>query len=370
MDTYLVGGAVRDELLGIPVKDRDWVVVGTTPEQMEKAGFKAVGRDFPVFLHPKTHEEYALARTERKTGPGYHGFHFNTDITVSLEDDLLRRDLTINAIAKNGDDDLIDPHNGQQDITNKVLRHVSPAFMEDPVRVLRIAKFMARFSHLGFTVHDSTSQLIKDMVSSGEVDNLVAERVWQEFNAALISQTPSAFFTTMLNTNALDRIMPELSGIVEHKGSLEALDKAAKISDSASMRFASLCTHFNAKNAATLEQFFQRLRAPKDVAELALLSARHTQQCQQAKNLNAKDLHALLKSLDATRRPERFKEFVAAVDVHAATDADHTLHLLTCAEAMANIDAAGIAKSQSDKSKIATAIRHAEIVAIEAMLSN
>lgn len=376
MKTYLVGGAVRDRLLGISVKDRDWVVVGTTPEAMTLAGYKAVGKDFPVFLHPESHEEFALARTERKTGPGYHGFQFNTDINVSLEDDLLRRDLTINAIAADDDGNLIDPFGGQKDINNRILRHVSPAFIEDPVRVLRIAKFMARFAHLGFTLAESTAQLVRSMVSSGEVDNLVAERVWQEFSSALCTQTPRAFFTTLTQTNALVRIMPELDQLLATTSALDALDQACRHSDDIGIRFAALCASFTADHASAVEKFNQRLRIPSAVSDLALLAAKYAQRTDQALSLNAKQMHTLLKALDAVRRPERFNDFLQAVEAHAQTlttphapypQAEHLLH---CAQAMKSIDAAQIAKSQPDKTTIATAIQLAEVSAIDAILSN
>lgn len=375
METYLVGGAVRDKLLGIPVKDRDWVVVGATPDAMIQAGYKAVGKDFPVFLHPETHEEYALARTERKTGPGYHGFHFNTDISVTLEDDLLRRDLTINAIAEDLNGNLIDPLHGRQDLDDKILRHASLAFVEDPVRVLRIAKFIARFSHLGFTVAESTTQLVRSMVDSGEVDNLVAERIWQEFNASLASTTPRAFFATLIHTNALARIMPEFEKLLAKKpAALDALDAATTLSDNPSIRFAALCAGFSTFQVPELEQFCQRLRVPKAASELALLIARYAQQAHQATELNAEQLHNLLKSLDVTRRPDRFKDFLIATHAHALatseTEAGYPQadYLQKCAQAMTNINAATIAKSATDKSTIPNTIRLAQIQAIEAQL--
>lgn len=197
MKTYLVGGAVRDELLGYPFTEKDWVIVGATVDDMTAAGYQQVGKDFPVFLHPDTKEEHALARTERKTAAGYKGFEVHASPDVTLEDDLVRRDLTINAIAKDENGELIDPYNGIADIENKTLRHVSAAFAEDPVRILRIARFMARYAHLGFTVADETGQLMKNMVAAGEVDALVPERVWQEMQKALSEKTPGAFITSL-----------------------------------------------------------------------------------------------------------------------------------------------------------------------------
>lgn len=376
METYLVGGAVRDKLLGISIKDRDWVVVGTTPEAMIQNGYMAVGKDFPVFLHPETNEEYALARTERKTGPGYHGFQFNTDETVTLEDDLLRRDLTINAIAENDNGDLIDPFNGQNDINDRLLRHVSPAFAEDPVRVLRIAKFMARFAHLDFTVAEPTTQLIRSMVSGGEVDNLVAERVWQEFNAALATKTPRAFFTTLAQTNALGRIMPELEELLRTTPALDALDRACSKSEDAGTRFAALCAGVTIDQANTLEKFNQRLRIPTTVSDLALLAAKHAQQAHEVMTLDADQIHKLLKALDVKRRPDRFIAFLQVVEAHAQANAGAEIaypqadHLRLCASAMTSTDAARIAKSQPNKTTISTAIRAAEVSAIDAILSS
>ncbi|MDP3037184.1 MAG: multifunctional CCA tRNA nucleotidyl transferase/2'3'-cyclic phosphodiesterase/2'nucleotidase/phosphatase, partial [Rhodocyclaceae bacterium] len=208
MQIYCVGGAIRDELLGLPVKDRDWVVVGATPEGMLAQGFQPVGRDFPVFLHPKTHEEYALARTERKTAPGYAGFVFHTDPGVTLEDDLARRDLTINAIARAPDGTLIDPHGGRRDLAARVLRHVSPAFAEDPVRILRVARFAARFND--FSLAAETLALMQQMVANGEADALVAERVWQELANGLMEAQPSRMFETLRACGALQRLLPEL----------------------------------------------------------------------------------------------------------------------------------------------------------------
>ena len=213
METYLVGGCVRDDLLGRPSKDRDWVVVGSNPDEMLAAGYKSVGKDFPVFLHPKSKEEYALARTERKTAPGYAGFSFHADADVTLEQDLSRRDLTINALARDEQGNIIDPYRGQQDIKDKILRHVSPAFAEDPVRILRIARFAARFAELGFTIADETMSLMQNMVKSGEVDALVSERVWQETERALGENTPARYFQVLRDCGALVRIFPEVDAL-------------------------------------------------------------------------------------------------------------------------------------------------------------
>ena len=221
MKRYIVGGAVRDALLGLPVSDRDWVVVGTTPEAMTAAGFRPVGKDFPVFLHPTTHEEYALARTERKTAPGYHGFVVHAEPTVTLEEDLQRRDLTINAIAQDEAGNLIDPWGGRQDIIDRRFRHVSPAFAEDPVRILRVARFAARFTD--FSIASETLELMRTMVAAGEVDHLVPERVWQEVSRGLMSARPSRMLALLADCGALARLMPQLSDAdAESRASIDA----------------------------------------------------------------------------------------------------------------------------------------------------
>ena len=260
---YVVGGAVRDALMDLPVKDRDYVVVGATPEQMKAAGFIAVGKDFPVFLHPTTHEEYALARTERKTAPGYTGFAFHAAPDVTLEQDLQRRDLTINAIAQDTDGTLIDPCDGQTDIKNKVFRHVSTAFVEDPVRILRLARFAARFTE--FNVAPQTATLMHQMVESGEVDALVSERVWQEIARGLMESKPSRMFVVLRECGALKRLMPELDGLFDHALDtqpdssttdaaaiiMNELDIAAQASVSLPIRFSVIAYHLASEQART-----------------------------------------------------------------------------------------------------------------------
>ncbi|NOX91180.1 MAG: multifunctional CCA addition/repair protein, partial [Gammaproteobacteria bacterium] len=253
MEIYLVGGAVRDTLLGLEPKEHDWVVVGATPEQLESQGYKQVGKDFPVFLHPKTHEEYALARTERKTAPGYHGFAIHAAPDVTLEEDLLRRDLTVNAIAQTADGQLIDPFNGQQDLADKRLRHVSPAFSEDPIRILRVARFAARFAHLGFNIAPETGELMRDMVNAGEVDALVAERVWTETERALGEKNPARFFEVLRDCGALEKLFPEIERLFgvpqpeKHHPEIDTgvhtlmvLEQAARLSADTRVRFAAL----------------------------------------------------------------------------------------------------------------------------------
>lgn len=339
MQIYQVGGAIRDKLLGLAVKDHDWVVVGSTPEQMLKQGYKPVGRDFPVFLHPKTHEEYALARTERKTGPGYTGFVFHAAPDVSLEEDLIRRDLTINAIAMAKDGQLIDPFNGQQDLAQKLLRHVSPAFAEDPVRILRVARFYARFAPLGFTIADETQALMRQMVNCGEVDALVPERVWQETQRALAEPQPRAFFEALRDCGALARIFPELDalfGVPQRADyhpeidtgihSLMVLDQACQLSPEPRVRCAALLHDLGkattpeadlprhigheARSLPLVRQLCQRLRVPNDFRDLALLAAQYHTHCHRAAELRPMTLLETLQALDAFRRPERFEEFL------------------------------------------------------------
>jgi len=385
MKTYLVGGAVRDKLLGLPVLDRDWVVVGETPDAMLQAGYIAVGKDFPVFLHPESHEEYALARKERKTGPGYHGFEFDTASSVTLEEDLSRRDLTINAIAEDEHGNLIDPFNGQQDIQAKLLRHVAPAFTEDPVRVLRIAKFMARFASLGFAVENSTIELIRSMVTSGEVDNLVAERVWKELEAALNAESPAAFFTTLQDTNALGRILPELAKLTQTKNKksavadepalsfLPALETACAKSGDSLVRFAAMCAEFGPAGVAELQAMCTRLRTPNAHAELGVMCAQYAQHTLQANTLNAEQLQSLLKALDVSRRADRFDAFLLAVQSLDGNPQamQSTIALMQgSAQAMLGVNAGQIARDQTDKTQIPTAIKQHEVAAIEAYLAD
>ena len=309
MKFYSVGGAVRDELLGLPVKDRDFVVVGATPEEMTRRGFKPVGKDFPVFLHPETHEEYALARTERKSGRGYKGFTVYAAPDVTLEDDLRRRDLTINAMAKAPDGTLIDPFNGKTDLEKGVLRHVSDAFAEDPVRILRVARFAARF---GFAIAPKTMDLMKRMVAGGEADALVAERVWQEVAQGLMEERPSRMFEVLRECGALARIAPELDVLFEGGGdaaALGALNAAARSSAPLEVRFAALA---RALDPLPVESLAGRLKAPSACRDLAILAARHANTIVDAVMLDARELLELFDATDAWRRPGRFSELVAA----------------------------------------------------------
>lgn len=310
MEIYLVGGAVRDELLGLPVTERDWVVVGSSPEEMLSLGYKAVGKDFPVFLHPQTHEEYALARTERKTGPGYTGFNFYAAHDVGLEADLKRRDLTINAMAKDKSGQLIDPFGGKKDLQNKTLRHVSPAFVEDPVRILRLARFASRFGD--FTIHPDTSRLLYSMVSAGEIDALVAERVWQEWRRALEMNFPQRFFQVLQECQALSILFPEIRA-----EGIAALQRAAQSTCPLEVRFAVL--FYNVK-LSELDSISQRYRIPRNFYDLAKMLIKYYQSYQDVSRFSPAQILDLLQSLDAFRRPERFEYFLLACDVVAGKD--------------------------------------------------
>jgi tRNA nucleotidyltransferase (CCA-adding enzyme) len=291
---YVVGGAVRDELLGLPVQDKDYVVVGATPEEMTAAGYKPVGRDFPVFLHPQTHAEYALARTERKSGRGYKGFTVHSAPDVTLEDDLKRRDLTINAMAKGNDGTLIDPFNGKRDLEAKVLRHVSEAFAEDPVRILRVARFAARF---GFRIADETMKLMKRMVDSGEANHLVRERVWQEFARGLAEPQPGKMFEALEQCGLRAKMLPEVRAV------------PAKFDGPLAVRFALLCWPLT---ETEIEAICARLRVPNEERELAILASR-TQKM--LGSTRPDDLLLLFKRADAFRRPERFALLLQAASL-------------------------------------------------------
>jgi tRNA nucleotidyltransferase (CCA-adding enzyme) len=342
---YVVGGAVRDELLGLPLHDRDYVVVGATPEDMTAAGFRPVGKDFPVFLHPKTHEEYALARTERKSGRGYKGFTVYAAPDVTLEQDLARRDLTINAIAKADDGTLIDPFHGSQDLKDKVLRHVSEAFQEDPVRVLRVARFAARF---GFRIADETMQLMKQMVDSGEADHLVPERVWQEFAKGLMEPQPALMFEALERCGLRPKLLPEL----------KALPKT--FSGPLPVRFALQCWPLA---EAEILALCERLRAPNQERELAVLA------CRTRKLLGAAkpgELLNLFKRADAFRRPERFALLLQAANVaQPGFNAARIEKSLAAADA---VDAGEIARKASAPAAISALLDQAREDAIAAVL--
>jgi tRNA nucleotidyltransferase (CCA-adding enzyme) len=341
MKIYAVGGAVRDELMGLPVKDRDWVVVGATPQDMLAQGFVPVGRDFPVFLHPQTHEEYALARTERKTAPGYAGFAFYAAPGVTLEQDLVRRDLTINAMAKDESGTVIDPHGGRIDLAARVLRHVAPAFAEDPVRILRVARFAARFAD--FSIAPETLQLMRGMVAAGEVDALVAERVWQELACGLMEAKPSRMFDVLRECGALARLLPELDALwgipqrADYHPEVDTgvhvmmvIDMAALLAAALPVRFAAL-THdlgkgrtpadilprhhgHEARSVTMVEAICERLRVPTDCREVARLVARFHGDMHRVADLRPETRLTVLERCDALRRPDRFEMILLACE--------------------------------------------------------
>ncbi|WP_028449980.1 multifunctional CCA addition/repair protein [Chitinibacter tainanensis] len=399
MQIYRVGGAVRDRLLGLPVKDVDWVVVGATPAAMLAQGFQPVGKDFPVFLHPDTHEEYALARLERKSGHGYTGFEVHASPDVTLEEDLLRRDLTINAMAEDADGQLIDPYGGQADLAARTLRHVSPAFAEDPVRILRLARFAARF---GFATAPETMALMRQMVAAGEVDHLVPERVWQEIAKGLLEARPSLMFAALRESGALARIAPELDalwGVPQRADyhpevdtglhTMLVLDYAAAQGWPLATRFAALChdlgkaltpadvlprhIQHEMRGVPQVEALCQRLRVPSECRDLAVLTCREHTLVHTAFELRPATVWQLLQRCDALRRPERFGQLLDACLADARgrwafedcayPQADYLRALLAAAAA---VNAGAIATACADKRQIPQAVEAARIEAIAA----
>ena len=363
MQVYLVGGAVRDELLALPAHERDWVVVGATPEELQRAGYRAVGREFPVFLHPDSSEEYALARLERKTGPGYRGFETRFSPEVTLEQDLQRRDLTINAMARAPDGTLIDPYGGRHDLERRLLRHVSPAFVEDPVRVLRVARFAARLSALGFRLAPETRELMRFMVANGEINALVPERVWRELQRALGEANPEVFFDILQDCGALTVVLPELAWGATQR---DALRRAVQISAEPSVRLAALLADMAPEKIRAL---CERLRVPNDYRELALLTARLHQRIADAATLDAAGVLDLLEAADAFRRPDRFELLLHAT--RARSGADDTLQ---AALAVALVTAAGVTLppeqlAQLQGIAIAAAYRTARILRLQQLQS-
>ncbi len=403
MKSFVVGGAVRDGLLGLPVQDRDHVVVGATPEDMRAAGYKPVGKDFPVFLHPVTKEEYALARTERKTAPGYTGFVFHAAPDVTLEQDLARRDLTINAIALADDGTLIDPYGGQLDLAARLLRHVSPAFAEDPVRILRVARFAARFNN--FTLADETLALMRDMVDSGEVDHLVPERVWQEISRGLMEAQPSRMFTVLRDCGALARVLPEVDKLFgvpqppQHHPEVDTgahvllvIDQAAATQQPLAVRYAALLHDLGkgqtppaewprhhgheARSVELVEAVSSRLRAPADCRDLAVLTAREHGVIGRAHELRANTMVQLLERVDALRRPERFMQLLAACacDYRGRPGYEARTYLPLeilprALAAMQAVDAGAIAAALNDKSQIPARIHQARVAAVRDALA-
>ncbi len=399
MKIYLVGGAVRDEQLGIPHKERDWCVVGATPEELIGLGYRQVGKDFPVFLHPETGEEYALARTERKTSPGYHGFDFDCSRSVTIEEDLLRRDLTINAIAKDTDGNIVDPHGGLADIEQRVLRHVSGAFAEDPVRILRVARFAARFRSKGFEIAPETMQLMREMVDNGEVDALVPDRVWKDTETALGGQNIRTYFEILRECGALRVLFPEvdaLFGVPQPERwhpeidtglhVMMVLEQAEAISTDIGVRFAAL-THdlgkgntpksrlpshpgHEARGCKLIRGLVERMPVPNECRDLALLVAEFHTHCHRALELRPRTILEVLEKTDAFRRPGRFERFLQSCEADARGRAGlerrrypQANYLRRAFAAAAAVDAGAIAQ-QYEGRKIPTAIRRARKQAI------
>jgi tRNA nucleotidyltransferase (CCA-adding enzyme) len=404
MQVYCVGGAVRDELLGLSVQDRDFVVVGSTPTEMEAAGYKPVGKDFPVFLHPNTRDEYALARTERKTAKGYKGFQVHADPDVTLEQDLARRDLTINAIAKDESGHLIDPYSGIQDLKDKVLRHVSPAFSEDPVRILRAARFAARF--IDFDVAPATMNLMREMVEKGEVDALVPERVWQEISKGLMEEKPSRMFEVLRACGALKKIMPELDALwgvpqpANHHPEIDTgvhvmmvIDYAASKQYQLPVRFAALMHDLGKgttpkdllprhigheqRSVDLLQVLCKRLRVPNDCKELAHIVAKFHGKVHQVEEMRPETLLQFLVETDAIRQPQRFGDFLLACecDIRGRTGYETQTFekadlLLSLLKAASEVDAGAVAKLQDTPDKIKQAVYEARLNALEQALNS
>ena len=404
MQVYLVGGAVRDEQLGVPVRERDWCVVGATPEEMTDRGFRQVGKDFPVFLHPDTGEEYALARTERKTGPGYHGFDFDTSPDVTIEDDLSRRDLTINALARDDAGRLIDPFDGVADIGRRLLRHVSDAFVEDPVRILRVARFAARFASLGFRIAPETRDLMRRMVADGEADALVPDRVWKETEAALAGPNPRLYFEALRACGALRVVFPEVDRLfgvpqpVQWHPEVDTglhtmlvIDEAERLSEATTVRFAALVHDIGkgmterrdlpshpgheTKGATLIKAMAERLPLPRACRDLGLLVAEYHTHCHRALELRFDTIVKVLERTDAFRRPERFELFLLACEADARgrtglEDRDYPQadRFRSAFRAAAAVDAAGIANS-ADAGQVAIEIRRARVRAVKEALA-
>lgn len=407
LQVYLVGGAVRDALLGRAGGDRDWVVVGSAPAELSRRGFKTVGADFPVFLHPHTGEEYALARTERKSGRGYRGFVVDADPSVTLEQDLLRRDLTINAIAQDVDGRLVDPYGGVTDLQARVLRHVSPAFAEDPVRILRVARFAARFAPLGFTLAEETLALMRDMVAAGEVDHLVPERVWQELRRGLTEAAPQAMLTSLRDCGALRRLLPEVEALygVEQRAEFHPeIDAGVHtelcLAQSARWRpgdarvaFAVLLHDLGKaitpreewpkhvlheqRGLAPIESVCERLRVPTDFRELALHACREHLNIHRLDEMRPVSIEALLSRCDAWRKPDRIAEigWVCEIDKRGrlgGQDSDYPNRVLLqqCLHAAQQIQARDLDLSRLQGPAIGEALRKARVNAIRALRHN
>lgn len=400
MKIYLVGGAVRDELLDLPVAEKDWVVVGSTPQEMEEQGYRPVGKDFPVFLHPDTSEEFALARTERKTAPGYKGFTIHADPDVTLKEDLLRRDLTINSLARDDDGTIIDYLGGKRDIERRLLRHTSPAFVEDPVRILRVARFAARFKALDFRVAEETMDLMRRMVEAGEADALVPERVWQELLKALTEDAPAEFFKVLKACGALAVIFPEIDRLwgvpqseVYHPEvdtgvhTMMVLEQSARLCAGPEVRFAAL-THdlgkgvtpraewpkhhgHEERGAALVEHLCARIRVPNAFRDLAVLTAKFHLHAHRARELRPATILSLFESLDAFRRPARFRDFLTTCEADhrgrggmEVTPYPQGELLVRCHEAAAQVDPKPIVAAGACGDAVMSALRERRLESI------
>jgi tRNA nucleotidyltransferase (CCA-adding enzyme) len=399
MQVYLVGGAVRDEQLGLPVKERDWCVVGATPDELLNDGYKQVGKDFPVFLHPQTGEEYALARTERKTAAGYHGFAFDTSADVTIEEDLSRRDLTINALALDENGELIDPFGGMQDLEKRLIRHVSDAFVEDPVRILRAAKFAARFADLGFRIAPQTRDLMRQMVADGEADALVPDRVWKETESALAGPNPRLYFEALRGCGALRVVFPEvdrLFGVPQPEKwhpeidtglhTMMVLEQSETLSDDIEVRFAALVHDLGKGNTNPAElpshpgheqrgkklirKMAERLPVPRACRDLGMIVAEYHTHCHRASELRDSTVVNVLEKTDAFRRPQRFEQFLVACEADARgrtgyekREYPQAAYLRSAFAAASAVDAAKIANDTADD-QIADAIRRARVKAV------
>jgi tRNA nucleotidyltransferase (CCA-adding enzyme) len=397
MKIYQVGGSIRDKLLGLPISDRDWLVVGSTPDEMFSLGYKAIGSDFPVFLHPDTHEEYALARTERKTSPGYKGFSFHAAEDVTLEQDLLRRDLTINAIAEDENGKLIDPHSGKADLDNKILRHVSPAFVEDPLRVLRIARFAARFN---FAIAPETMEIMKDISESGELAALVPERIWAELDKTFGYSYASRFFNVLRECNALKQVFPEIDSLFgvpqpeNHHPEIDTgvhtmmvLDQAIKLSEEKTVRFAALVHDLGKattpkdilpkhkgheeRGVKIVKAFCSRLKIPNRYRDLAIIVCRYHLICHTINELRAETVVKKLEAMDAFRRPDRFDQFLIACEADAKgrtgfTDREYPQanQFRKYFETAQNINMQTVITNEMDGPEIAKAVHQLRINAI------
>lgn len=388
MQIYKVGGAVRDRLLGRPVTEVDWVVVGASAEQMQTLGYRPVGADFPVFLHPKTGEEYALARTERKSGRGYGGFTFYASPEVTLEEDLIRRDLTINAMAENEQGQLFDPYNGQADLAARTLRHVSPAFAEDPLRVLRVARFAARYAELGFTVADETLALMRQLAESDELQALTPERCWKEISRALMEPRPDVFVQVLRDCGALAVLFPEIDTLfADHTGKdeqlLRVLRQCAHHEQSVSIRWACLLHPLEqnssepGSNQRLIEAVNARYKVPRDCQELALLVGEFQRHAQRALELGAAELFDMLQHFDIHRRPERFEQFIAACEMIASahSSSEQRSHpqsawLRTAADAVRSVEAKTLIAQGYKGAELGEALKRERFNAIERFVAS